>query len=259
MNDIFFKESGSGFPLLLLHGFCENNSIWEAFRHELADDFHVICPDLPGFGKSTLPENPFTLEKIGDMLAGWLRSKGIRKYVVVGHSLGGYVALELLRKYDSLVNAIGLFNSTAFADTEEKKNNRTKLIDFIDREGVKPFIKTFVPSLFYPGTAGDFQDVIEKIREEGMTINPKTVMYYAAAMRDRNESLDLLDKHHDAVLLISGEKDQNVPIDQSKEMAKHLETKNFHIIPDSAHMSMFEQKELCLDIVREFVRTFAGK
>ena len=77
---------------------------------------------------------------------------------------------------------------------------------------------------------------------------------YAAAMRDRQDSMDLLTKYHDRILLIAGEFDQNVPLEKSKEMAGILDKDHAHIIPESAHMSLFEQSELCYDIIRKFVK-----
>lgn len=257
MQDLFFYESGHGFPVVFIHGFCESNNIWKALSEELSDEFRIICPDLPGFGESPLPADDFSLEEIGDEIVSWLKNQGIKECVVIGHSLGGYISLEILRKHHEFVKAIGLFNSSAFEDHEEKKENRNKLIEFIGEYGVGPFLKTFVPSLFYPETAKKRQKTIEQIRDEGLRIRPESVMKYAAAMRDRVDSMDLLQKYHDRILLISGEYDQNVPLEISKHMASVLDHENAHIIHDSAHMSLFEQSEACYSAIRDFVRKFS--
>jgi pimeloyl-ACP methyl ester carboxylesterase len=154
------------------------------------------------------------------------------------------------------VKGIGLFNSSAFSDLPDKKENRNKLIEFIRLHGVEPFIKTFVPSLYYSKTVEKYKKIIDKIIEDGLLIKPESVIKYAAAMRDREDSLDLLEKYHDRILLIAGEFDQNVPLEKSKEMAKILDSENSFIAPDSAHMSVFEQSELCYDVIRNFVRKF---
>jgi len=256
MQHLFFYESGKGFPVVFLHGFCESNLIWKDLSDELSDEFRIICPDLPGFGQSPLPENEFSLEEIGDTIIAWLKEKGITECIVIGHSLGGYISLEILRKHHDFVKAIGLFNSSAIADTEDKKVIRNKLIEFIDGYGVEPFLKTFVPSLFYPPTAERHEKTIEEISAKGLLIKPDAVKNYAAAMRDRLDSIDLLKKYHDRIMLIAGEFDQNVPLATSKEMAGILDIGNAHILPDSAHMSLFEQSDLCYDAIRKFVRKF---
>lgn len=257
MPHINSYQSGSGFPVVLLHGFCESGNIWESFSEELSKKFQVFCPDLPGFGKSPLPSNGFTLEEVADLLVAWARDLGINSAIIIGHSLGGYISLETLRKYPEFSPAIGLFNSTAFEDPPDKKENRNKLIEFIKKNGVAPFLSTFVPSLFYPKNVEAHQATIDQIRNEGLSIPPESVMSYAAAMRDRVDSTDLLKTYQDRILLISGEYDQNVPIEKSREMAKHLVEENVYIIPDSAHMSLFEQSELCHEAIVKFVKKFS--
>jgi pimeloyl-ACP methyl ester carboxylesterase len=254
MQTINFFDSGEGFPLVFLHGYCESNKIWLGLSRELSNEFRIICPDLPGFGKSPLPTSRFSLEQIGDILVEWLQSSGISQCAIIGHSLGGYISLEILRKYPDFVQVLGLFNSAAFADTEEKKENRNKLIGFIEENGVAPFLKTFVPSLFYPPTAHNFASLIQQITEDGLSIVPNAVTYYAAAMRDRQDSIALLKKYHQKILLIAGEHDQNVPLEKTIKMAQYLPEDQVHIMPDSAHMSLFEQSRLCCDAIRSFVR-----
>ena len=242
--------------MIFLHGYCESNMIWEGLSLALSDEFRIICPDLPGFGKSPLPEKPFSLAEIGDTIIDWAKNLGLTQAVVIGHSLGGYTSLEMLRHHADFVPGIGLFNSSAFADPDEKKENRNKLIEFIRQNGVEPFLKTFVPSLFYPQTAKNHQKVIDRILEEGKGIKPEAVINYAAAMRDRGDSTDLLKKYPDDILLIAGEHDQNVPLEKTLKMAEFLNKDNVHIMPDSAHMSVFEQPELCYDAIRKFGRNY---
>lgn len=258
MPNIYYKESGDGFPLILLHGFCETHYIWDNFRNVLSDEFRVICPDLPGFGQSPICNEPFNLPDISDQLSEWLLSLNLKQSIVIGHSLGGYVVLELARRHKDLFNGFGLFNSSAFEDTPEKKDNRNKLIKFIDKEGVKPFIRTFVPSLFYPPTSHQFDGEIERIKELGNKIDKRAVMAYAAAMRDRSDNMDILKQNAERFLLISGAEDQNIPLDASREMAGLLLPENAHIIQGTAHMSMFEKEALTIDIIRKFSRKSQG-
>lgn len=254
MQRIHFFESGKGFPLVFLHGYCESNKIWKNLSLEFSDEYRVICPDLPGFGQSPLPPSPFSLEQIGDQIIHWLKSMRIEQCIVAGHSLGGYITLEILRKYPDYVKSIILFNSSALADTEDKKENRNKLIGFINEHGVAPFLSTFVPSLFYPPTAHIYAPVIQQITEDGLSIARQAVTHYAAAMRDRQDSMDLLEKYPEKILLLAGEHDQNVPLEKSKEMEKYLPQDQVFIIPQSAHMSLFEQSQICYEAIRNFAR-----
>ena len=222
--------------------------------NHLAEDYRVICPDLPGFGKSPIAKKPFSLQQIGDTIVRWLQSQDIKNTIVIGHSLGGYIALEILKNHPKFALGIGLFNSSAKADAPEKKENRDKLIQFISKHGVEPFLQTFVPSLFYPKTAKKHQKTIDEIYHAGLTILPEAVMGYATAMRDRADSMNLLDEYTNRILLIAGEYDQNVPKILSEQMASRLLPENVHILPDSAHMCMFEQPELSAMALKAFFR-----
>jgi pimeloyl-ACP methyl ester carboxylesterase len=257
MPPLHFYKSGEGFTVLLLHGFCESGNLWRSLSRELSDDFQIICPDLPGFGKSPLSNRNFSLEDIADELVNWSKAQGIQSCVVIGHSLGGYISLEILRKYPDFAKGIGLINSSAFEDPADKKENRNKLIEFIQEHGVAPFLSTFLPSLFYPETLDAHQGIINELREDGMSIAAESVIGYSAAMRDRSDSTDLLNAYHDRILLISGEYDQNVPMEKSKAMAAYLGKENVHVVPDSAHMSIFEQRELCYNALTKFVKKFS--
>jgi pimeloyl-ACP methyl ester carboxylesterase len=252
MSSIFYVESGNGYPVIFLHGFCETNSLWDEFRDVFSEHYRVICPDLPGFGKSALPENPVSLDGIAAILIDWLKNLGIKKCIIVGHSLGGYITLAIQRAAPDFMDGFCLFNSTAFEDSEEKKNNRTKLIDFIEREGVIAFIPTFIPSLFHPDRIEEFALVMKMLRGEALQTAPESVQKYAAAMRDRSDSFELLKKSSQKALLISGENDISVSLEAAKRMASVLPAGRANILPNTAHMAMFEQKETSIEILRSF-------
>lgn len=252
MAHISYQEYGGGYPLLFLHGFCETNKVWEDFAHLLSNDFHVLCPDLPGFGKTSLFANSFTIDDVAKEIKNWLRELSINKCLVVGHSLGGYIALSMARQYPELIKGFCLFNSSAFADSEDKKENRNKLIDHIKNNGVESFIKTFVPSLFYEERISEFEDKIAMIREDGLKVSPETVMGYAAAMRDRPDATEILKSNSRSTLIIAGEEDKNVPKEVSLAMARYIENKNFHVLPASAHMSMYEQQDKAAEVIKDF-------
>jgi len=253
MNKVFYKEYGGGYPLIFLHGFCETSYVWKGLAELLKDEFRVICPDLPGFGKSMPLSKNFSVDDVACHLKNWLEDINVKKCIIVGHSLGGYVTLSFARQFPDLIDAFCLFNSSVYKDSPEKKENRNKLIEHLHENGVKPFIRTFVPSLFYAERLEEFDSVIKNIREEGLKLSVDTVAGYAAAMRDRKESVDVLKKFKDKVLVIAGEEDNNVPKEVSSKIGEMIETCNFYLLPASAHMSMFEQKVRSAEIIKDFV------
>ena len=127
---IHFFEKGDGQPLVLLHGFCESGRMWAYFSEKLSANFRVVCPDLPGFGGSPIQGEQISLEEVAVQLEAWMEETDIKNPIVIGHSLGGYVALALLELMGSRIQAIGLFHSTAYPDDEEKKGMRNRTITF---------------------------------------------------------------------------------------------------------------------------------
>ncbi|HLF33956.1 MAG TPA: alpha/beta fold hydrolase, partial [Cyclobacteriaceae bacterium] len=145
-NGIFYTDTGSGRPVIFIHGYCETHHIWDEYSRKLSKSHRIITIDLPGFGKTPLPTHPFTLEDIAASIHEQLTILGVGQHVMIGHSLGGYIALAYVKKFPDEIRGFGLFHSSALADTPEKKETRTKLIDFISEKGVPPFIQNFIPS-----------------------------------------------------------------------------------------------------------------
>ncbi len=248
---IYHRTLGSGPPVLLLHGFCESNQIWGVFANILAQRFEVIMPDLPGFGKSTLPATPFTIDSVATQMWEWLDELGVGNPVIVGHSLGGYIALSMVHQRMEEVPGFCLLHSTAKKDTEEKKQNRNKTIDFVARNGVEPYIKTFVPGLFYDKESPAMKEVFAIAN----TTPRETLLAYTAAMRDREDRRKVLDDFDGPVLFIAGEKDEIIPLDSLMDQAVQPSNGRLSILSDTGHMGMLESTTRCVEIVTQFVGT----
>lgn len=254
MSSIYFAERGSGIPLVLIHGFCENHEIWNHFSEELSLHFRVIMPDLPGFGKSPLPATPFTIDEVGSEMLRWLDESRITRPVVIGHSLGGYVALAMASQQPESFPGIGLFHSTIFADSLEKKQNRDKVIDFVKRNGVEPFIETFVPGLFYKKD-NPHQEEVRRIARQ---TRADTLVAYAAAMRDRPSRESFLATFRRPILMIAGEQDAIVTYEQSSAQVGLMLFPSFYSLPGTGHMGMFENEPMAAKIVTNYVNLAAG-
>lgn len=250
MNTPYFRERGSGAPVVLLHGFPFTNQIWDSFAQKLAEDFRVITPDLPGFGKSPLPVAPLTIDLVAEILISWLREQKISNAVVIGHSLGGYVTLAIAKKSPTLLSAIGLFHSTAFADSQEKKESRNKVIEFIDKHGVEKFTSNFIGPLF----ADQQHPAIKTIQSIAVQASEHAVKSYTLAMRDRSDLTSVLKDFNKPILFIAGEKDGGIPIDAVKKQAQLSPFAEVHLLPQVAHMGMVESETQTLEIMRRFIK-----
>src|SRR5579859_274110 len=148
MEEIFFRKLGKGKSVILIHGFCETHEIWSGFAEDFSGEFEVFSVDLPGFGKSPIPPPPFSIRDIALKMLDWTDRNNISQPFVVGHSLGGYVALAMAQLEQEKISGICLFHSTPYPDSEERKSNRNRVMEFVKVNGVGPFVDTFVPGLF---------------------------------------------------------------------------------------------------------------
>jgi pimeloyl-ACP methyl ester carboxylesterase len=236
MTDLFFRERGTGDPLILIHGFPFHLGIWEDYQERLSDEFRVIMIDLPGFGKSPNLKAPFTLADVAGPLLNFITEKGIQKVAILGHSLGGYVALSMVEKNPSLFSALILFHSTAYADSAEKKESRSKVVEFVKKNGPLAFTSSFIPPLF----ANQNHIAIKKVREIASQATAEAVIGYTLAMRDRPDQIKTLERFENPTLFLAGKEDPGIPADSVLKQASHCKNPQIHIFEKVAHMGMFE-------------------
>jgi len=248
MGEIYYEERGKGFPLILIHGFCETNEIWDSFAERLSIDFKVITPDLPGFGKSPLTNSKISISGIASVLNCWLKDLKINKCLVIGHSLGGYVTLSMVDQEPDLIAGFGLFHSTAYSDSEEKKQTRNKVFEFVERNGVLPFVDTFVPGLFY---LKDHPSV-EKLYSIASKTRKETLLAYTLAMRDRLDHTLLLKSYSGDSLFLAGRYDSLIPWVVIEEQSQISRNAVFRILENSGHMGIFEDTDTAFKVVQSF-------
>jgi pimeloyl-ACP methyl ester carboxylesterase len=249
MEEIFFRKSGKGKPVLLIHGFCETHEIWTGLTENLEESFEVFTIDLPGFGQSQLPSYSFSLADIAEKVLHWIEQEKITLPFVVGHSLGGYITLAMIGLAPEKIGGLCLFHSTPYPDSEEKKTNRNRVIEFVKANGVGPFVDTFVPGLFFD-KKHPAVPIVDKIARE---TSPETLLAYTAAMRDRPSSDDFLRVFENPVLIIAGDKDTIIPVESVHEYGRLAKQGVVQVLIDTGHMAMFEQPQRVRKILNSFL------
>ena len=238
---------------MLVHGFGETGDVWRNQIDFLKDSFQLIVPDLPGSGQS---------EMIDDMSMGGMaeiirhiidaESLGL-PLIMIGHSMGGYITLAFAKKYPKYLKAFGLFHSTAYADSEEKKTTRKKGIDFINRNGAFAFLQSTTPNLFSPFTKDQTPQIIDEFMRGLNNFSAPALVSYYEAMMDRPDTTDLLKTTSLPVLFIIGEHDNAIPFQDSLTLT-HLPEKSYiHILHNSGHMGMLEETTKSNTILLEFL------
>jgi pimeloyl-ACP methyl ester carboxylesterase len=242
MSPVFLSDQGQGRPIVLIHGFLESNLIWKPFADDFLKAYRVVAVDLPGFGKSPLPsKKPFSIADVAALVSESLKPLGLANPLLTGHSLGGYVALAMVEQQPQAFGALCLFHSTAYADSPEKKEARTKTIDFVTRNGAAAFASNFVPPLF----ADPNHPAIASVTSLAVQTPQDTVTGYLEAMRDRPDRTHVIKNFTGSVLLLAGEKDSVIPAEALQKQANLAKKPHFHLLPGVGHMGMFEAPSAC--------------
>lgn len=231
---IGFTRRGSGPSLLLLHGYPLDRSIWNTVAGMLEADFDVIVPDLRGFGASDAMEADRSLIEYASDLAGLLEQLKIRKAHVVGHSMGGYVALAFAREFATQVAGLGLVSSQVAADTPERKSARQATARQVMEQGVMGVAEGMAPKLSADPAVRDFaRDVILRQRPLGLSVA-------LDAMAGRLDSTDVLKSFKLPVVIVHGDADELIPVDRAREMKSFVPAAHYLELPGGGHMPMME-------------------
>jgi pimeloyl-ACP methyl ester carboxylesterase len=250
---IYYRIEGAGEPVILLHGFGEDGAIWNGIAHELREHHLLIIPDLPGSGKSTSNLQDMSIESLAEHVKLIVDKEGLTSFSLIGHSMGGYIALAFAEKYEHMLKSLGLFHSSAFADGEEKKDVRRKSMDFIRQNGSAKFLKQSTPNLFSEEFRNDHPEVVEELISRYSNFSPGALVSYTEAMMNRPDRTDVLKKFSKPVLFIMGEHDTAVPLEQGLKQCSIPEFSYIYIAIHSGHMGMLEEPEFCLNALQEFL------
>lgn len=250
---IQYRTYGSGNPLLFIHGFCEDSTMWNGFYPSFSNQYKVYLIDLPGFGNSPLPKQAFSIHDVAVQLAQWMSENQLEEAILIGHSLGGYVSLELAKHFPDLVGGLVLFHSTAFADSAQKREARNKVIDFVQENGVLVFAESFVPQLFSAKNRKRLGKDIDTAVDTAKRTALETLVAYTRAMRDRNDRTDVLKTLSKPILFIAGDQDTSVPLDKSEAQGPLMSNGVLHVLHDCAHMGMFESRSESEQIITKYL------
>jgi pimeloyl-ACP methyl ester carboxylesterase len=227
--------------LVFLHGFCESKALWTSLISKLPEKFNCVALDLPGFGENLEPVADYSMEAMAEAVHEELKKRNIKKCILVGHSLGGYVSLAFAEKYPKMLQGLCLFHSSALADTEEKKEARLKTIDFVKKHGVDTFMQSFVAPLFAPENREKCKKDIEKLIKIGQATPEESITGGLQAMRSRKERLHVLKEAAFPFLFIAGKEDGAVPLEATLQQCHLPNNSTTVFLSGTGHMGMFER------------------
>jgi pimeloyl-ACP methyl ester carboxylesterase len=239
---LHYSIMGKGKPVVLLHGFAEDSSIWDELAAALSKNYQLIIPDIAGSGESEmLAGENIGMQDYADSIHAILTKENIEQCTMIGHSMGGYITLAYAEKYTSMLHAFGLFHSSAYADDKAKKETRKKAIEFIHQNGSDAFLKTSIPGLFM--NAEKSKEAIDRLIENGKQFKPAALIQYYEAMIARPDRTHVLKSFPSQVLFMLGTHDKAVPFEQGLEQSHLPHLASIFILRNSAHMGMLEEPE----------------
>lgn len=242
-------------PLLLIHGFPHDRTLWQHQVDDLKDIARPIAPDLRGFGDSGSPENTMTMTGHADDLKGFLDGMRVRRAVVCGLSMGGYVALAFLNKYPDSVEGLVLCNTRAGADAPEARKKRQALAKRVLAEGMD----IVAEELFAPMMAGSSKQAHPERAAEVLRMmqrqRPAGVAASAQGMAMRPDRSPMLPHVHVPTLIITGEKDELIPVQESEAMRDAIPGSELVVIPGVGHLTNVEAPDIFNSALRRFLTT----
>jgi len=251
---LVYEIRGQGVPVLWIHGFPLGRWLWDPQVQGLADVARSIAVDLRGFGGSSVPEGPYTMDAYAADLRGLLDALGIERVVLAGLSMGGYVSFAFYAAYPERVRGLILADTRHQADTPEARANRYALIERIRAEGASAAVEAFLPRLFGATTQRERPEWVEAFRRKMMT-NPAAGLIGALqAMAERPDRTELLPHIRVPTLVIVGEEDAVTPPDVARQMAEGIPGARLVVLPHAGHLANVEAPEAFNEAVRSFLQ-----
>jgi pimeloyl-ACP methyl ester carboxylesterase len=253
-----FNKYGTGLPVILLHGFGEDSTIWNHQINFLSTYCQLIVPNLQGTGSSPLmlEKSKLSIDSMADNIKQLLEVENIHQCVVLGHSMGGYITLAFAEKYPQCLKGFGLIHSTAYADNEEKKKNRLKSIEIIEEYGGYSFLKNTIPNLFSVKFKFNNEESVEELIQKSKAFSNTSLQAYCHAMMTRPDRIKVLSNSEVPMLLIAGTEDIAAPLKDLKEQSILSNLIDFHILERVGHMGMWEAPQEINQLILNFIQPF---
>lgn len=239
-------------PLVLLHGFCEDQFLWEPLLPFLNSSF-LIRIDLPGFGASDAPVLA-DMSSYAEAVLGVLKAEDISSCILIGHSLGGYVGLEFATKWPGYLAGLGLFHSHPFEDSEERKTVRHRGIETLQAGKRDLYVSQLFPNLFAPDFLAAHPETVQHVIHQGKKQSVEGIIAALQAMISRRDHTGTLRLLNCPALFLLGELDALIPPKQGIEAALLPSASALHVLPEVAHMGMWEAPETCAEVLNSFLK-----
>jgi pimeloyl-ACP methyl ester carboxylesterase len=203
--------------LVFLHGFLESSEIWEDFLRDFPPRYQTLCPNLPGYGPEPAAVTSYSVEAGAEYVHQYLQERGLHQVLLVGHSMGGYVALAFAEKFPAQVAGLCLFHSSSLPDSEEDAQRRQRNQDFLEQHGVEAFTAEFLKPQFSAAQRESLSNEVALLQRIGASVSLETAVGGLEAIGQRPDRRAVLEQASYPVLFIAGKDDKAVPLEKTHE------------------------------------------
>lgn len=248
-----YTDTGLGQPVVLLHGYPFNRTLWTEQGSALSNSYRVITPDLRGLGESDATPGAATMNRMAQDVAALLDHLEISRAVIGGLSMGGYVTLAFYKQFPSRVRGLVLADTRAQADTEEGKQTRFQQADKALAEGMAGIADSMLPKLLTPETVSKRPEVVKRVRDMMLKTKPEGAAGALLGMAEREDQTPLLSQISCPVLILVGREDPITPVQDSEKMNRAIAGSRLVVIENAAHVSNLERTEQFNDELVRFL------
>jgi pimeloyl-ACP methyl ester carboxylesterase len=242
----------NGSAVLLLHGYLESLEVWENFARLLGKNFYTLTLDLPGHGLSGSHPEVNSMELMADVVQSVCMQLGVSKVVAVGHSMGGYAALALAKKFPDLVQGLCLLHSTPNPDSAEKKTMRDREIALIE-EGKKELLAAqSIPMMFAADNVAKFYEPIADLEANAEIADNRGIIACLRGMKMRGDMNDFLKTFSKPLLFVFGKKDRYISLETAVALMEKFPQAQTLMLENSGHAGFIEEEKLVLEKLTEF-------
>jgi pimeloyl-ACP methyl ester carboxylesterase len=254
---VHYRVEGKGRAIVLLHGFLGNMQIWDNLLPELSSRYKVILIDLPGHGLTENFGYVHKMDVMAEAVKAVLNALQLRRYVLIGHSMGGYVAMAFAEKYMDNLRGIVLFHSTAVADSEQKKLDRDKAIK-VAKKNKEKYLKESVKKLFLAKNIKKNPKLLTDATNIATTTTLQGIIAAIEGMKQRRNTEVVLQFSHCPVLFIAGLHDLLLPLELHQHQFELPKQNQLVLLEHSAHMGFYEEPHAVIKGLLPFLRNCFG-
>ncbi|HET6980006.1 MAG TPA: alpha/beta fold hydrolase [Pyrinomonadaceae bacterium] len=248
-----YTDSGAGRPVLLIHGYPFNRSLWNEQIAALSESHRVIAPDLRGFGESDSSPEIATMNRMAQDVALLLDHLSIPRVTIGSLSMGGYVTFAFYKQFASRVRALILADTRASADTEEAKQTRLQQAEKALAEGMAGIADAMLPKLLTPETVSKHPELVKRVRDMMLKTKPEGAAAALRGMAARDDQTSLLSKITVPTLILVGAEDAITPVADSEKMSEMIAGSRLVVLENAGHVSNLERTEKFNEAVLDFL------